>query len=189
MGRNQNRILVENAILLDGETGYKTGRDGSRWYVTNPTVNTAVTGQTSFAAGTSFMTFDTNSSTRMIPNSIILAQTGTVAGGAIGIILATDTINRISSGTTMTPVPTYRESTTTTGVTVKHTVTNLTASSVQYFAPIVIPNVLSTTTTISLGDAYGIGASSSFLIYCFAATTGASLFFNVEWIEETTSTG
>lgn len=187
MARNSDRIQVGQRVLADGESGYATGRVGSRWYATNPTVNTAVTGQTSFAAGTSFLTFDTDSATRMIPNSIILAQTGTVAGGAITVILATDTINRISSGTAITPTPTFREATTSTGLTVKHTVTNLTASSVKYFAPIVIPNVLSTTTSIQLGDAYAVGPSSSFLVYCFAATTGASLFFNVEWVEESSA--
>lgn len=179
-----DRAANGNAVLLDGGSGYKTGREGSRWYVTNPTVNTALTAQTSFAATTPFLVFDTNSSTRMIPSSIILAQTGTVAGGAITVIFATDTINRISSGTTVTPANCYRESTGSTGVTVNHTVTAVAASSVKYFAPITIPNVIPTTTVINLDDGYAIGASSSLLMFVFASTTGPSLFFNVDWVEE-----
>lgn len=184
-----DRVATGNQVLLDGESSYKTSREGSRWYVTNPTANTAVTAQTSFAATTPFLSFETDANTRMVLNSVILAQTGTAAGGTITVIFATDTVIRSTGGTAITPAPTSREATGSTAVTVKHTVTASAApATVRYFCPIRLPVDTGATSQVLVSDAYIIGASSSILIYAFAATTGPSFFFNVEWVEERSST-
>lgn len=184
-----DRVATGNQVLLDGESSYKTAREGSRWFVSNPTVATAITAQTSFSATTAFLAFDTNSSTRMIPNSIILAQTGTAAGGNITVFFGMDNQNRISSGTVITPKQTSMELSGTTGVTVNHTASLNTASAnIRYFGYISIPADTGMTTQVLLSDGFCIGASSSFLVFASAATTGPSFLFNVEWIEERSST-
>ena len=118
MVRIYDRASTANSFLQDGGSGYKTGREGNRFFVSNPTVTTGETAQTTFVDTTPYLLFDTDTSTRIIPFGLILAQAGTVAGGVITIVLAIDSINRyVSSGTELTPKNTNMALSVTTGVT------------------------------------------------------------------------
>lgn len=76
------------ALLLEGRVFCASDADE----------NDTVTGQTSFAATTPTFLLDVPDGTVALPLWIHLAQTGTVAGGDIGVRVSYDRVNRYASG-------------------------------------------------------------------------------------------
>lgn len=193
-----DRFASGGRVMVDGDINYATGRGGARWFVTNPTVNTSVLGQTSFSSTTPFLILDTadavttpgsvSPGTRIIPSTLTLTQTGTVAGGAINVLFAVDSKNRFSAvgnaGSSL-PKQTAMELAGTSGVTPYVIPTaNAASANIRYFQHCQIAAALGTTTVINIGDGYSAGKASSFLVFVWAATTGPSLLYTMEWIEE-----
>lgn len=192
-----DRFASGARVMPDGDIAYASGRAGARWMVTNPTVGTAVTGPaTAFGATTPMFSVDSANSdattnpttpgTRIIPSSLTLGQSGTVAGGTIIVIFGIDSARRYSSGgTALTPKQTNMEFAGTTGATVYQSPTLAAASgNIRYFQPLVIPAVVGSTVVINLGEGYSITKNQNFSVWIYAATTAPTLFYTLEWIEE-----
>jgi len=74
--------------------------EGKVFYASDADQNDTVTGQTSFANTTPTFLLDIPSGTAVIPLMVRLAQTGTVAGGAVDILMEFDNATRYASGGT-----------------------------------------------------------------------------------------
>lgn len=73
---------------------------GKVFYASDADQNDLVTGQTSFANTTPTFLLDIPSGTVAVPLMMTLCQTGTVAGGAVDIIMEFDNATRYASGGT-----------------------------------------------------------------------------------------
>lgn len=74
--------------------------EGQTFYASDADQNDVVTAVTSFAATTPTFLLQVPSGTTVIPLGVRLAQTGTVAGAAIDIIMEIDNADRYSAGGT-----------------------------------------------------------------------------------------
>lgn len=74
--------------------------EGRVFYASDADQNDLVTGQTSFAATTPSFLLRVPSGTTAIPLMVDLGQTGSVAGGAVDVIIEIDDADRYSSGGT-----------------------------------------------------------------------------------------
>lgn len=88
--------------------------DGIPYSVTHQTPGAGATGQTSFATTTpTFILYGSSLTKGVKLSSIELNQTGTVAGGAITVVVGVDTVVRYASGGTAV-VPQIRHNSVTT---------------------------------------------------------------------------
>lgn len=173
------------ANLNEHGDGFYQSYHGRNFLVTHQTIATAITGQTSFATTTpTFLLYGAAVTKRAVLRSVALSQTGTVAGGAITIVVGVDTTDRFSSGgTAITPVNLNGQSSTASVYTFKY---NATASDVaaRYIWKEQIPAALSATWTFKPGSAAMIRATGSILIWTYASTTGPTWHVNFNFSEE-----
>src|SRR3990167_3082710 len=168
--------------------GLVTAKSGARYLVTHQTPTTAVTGQTSFVATTpTFLLRQASSSNRLVLNSIVLSQTGTVAGGDIEIVVAIDSVDRFSAdGTLVTPQCSNSAESNNSSFTFRYNPTASAAGAgTRYIDHRAVDNVLGSSLVMSYNDGVVIGATGSILVYTFAATTGPSWHFTFEVFDET----
>lgn len=176
--------------------GFVSGVGVQRYCISHQTPTTTVTGQTGWVATTpTFMLRKTSSQTtkRLVLSNFTLEQTGTVAGGAINVILALDTTDRYSAGgTAVVPQLTTAQSvasSTTPEFTFRYNPTATAAGSSDTIPRYVncgtFPAVTgSTLPTIDCQDEFVIQGPGSILVYTWAATTGPTWNFTFEVIEE-----
>lgn len=180
-----------NAIPLR-ETHYNSCNAGVRFAATPQTPGAGtVTGQTGFVATTPTFLLDlpASQSRILLPSKIKLFQAGTVAGGPIEIAIAIDTVVRYASGgTAITPKNTNIGSTVAAVGTFYTNPTAAAATAVRLVDGAVV--------AASVGDGiqfnldHGLllpNAGGSLLIYTFAATTGPTWKYMIEWDEEVTA--
>ncbi len=181
--------------------GFASGTGNRRYTISHQTPTTAITGQTSFDATTpTFILYKTTSNTtkRTILSNFSLAQSGTVAGGAISVVLAVDPTNRYSAGGTAVVPQLTSTQQVTSGTTPDFTFRyNATASAAgsndsapRYTTIGEFPAVTGTMIpTVDCQDEFVIAGPGSILVYVYAATTGPTLRFCFEVIEEPVSGG
>lgn len=74
--------------------------DGRIFYASDSAANLTVTGQTTFANTTPTFLLDVPTGTTAIPLMVSLNQTGTVAGGAVQVLIEIDNADRYNTGGT-----------------------------------------------------------------------------------------
>jgi hypothetical protein len=142
------------------------------------TTNGTVTGQTSFANTTPTFMIDVPANVACIPLFVNLTQAGSVAGGDVTMIIATDNILRYASGGTAMTVTNRRKSS---GISNQCTVySGATATNVAgdpIFAAVTAPDVSPAEGAVqgpywSAELPYVLEGPAAFLVYTFAASTG-----------------
>lgn len=164
--------------------------EGKVFHVNNPTIGTGVTGQTSYAATLSTLTFRNLSGNKMlVPLYAKFYQTGSVAGGIITIHVSTLETGQFTSGTALTAFNANQNKQDAPAVAAFHTATlptfttgnqRLVQSETIFFTvtaannnPIVFP----------APGFCAVRPGGQLDIYTLAATTGPTWFFNVAWAE------
>jgi hypothetical protein len=166
---------------------YASSRYGRRYVATHQTPGTGVTGQTSFVATTPTLSFTrAAASTRIILSGMTFSQIGTVAGGVIALAVLVDTTDRYASGgTELTPQGMSLEQDRAADTTVYFNPTAAAASAnVRVLFQTRILKEVGRIISINFGDSIHVGATGSILVYTWAATTGPTWLFDVEFIEE-----
>lgn len=168
--------------------------EGRVYYGAGAALNTAVTGATSFATTTPTLLLDVPENTTAIPLMARLFQAGTVAGGAVTVLIEIDNADRYTSGGTAATVLGAR----TTGAKTQASTLYSTAGSAitatdavgvrlagYLLGQDVSPaegavNEVIWTPTAGLDLLVGPAA---FIVNTFAAVTGPTWFFSVKWAE------
>lgn len=173
---------------------------GRIFSVTHQTPSSDVTGGTSFSAtAPTFLIYGANLARRGVLRRMRLCQSGTVAGGPIFIAIAIDTASRFSSGGTAVVPQNYNASKT---IAATYTaLTGATATSAgtgtRYLEPLTAAASLGSMVEIDFSEFFGedgliftgAGATAgtytgSLLVYTWAATTGPSWKFKLEYLED-----
>lgn len=166
--------------------------EGRVFYASDADQNDLVTGQTSFAntTPTFLLRNHTTNTVICLPLFISLCQTGSVAGGAIDVIVEIDNTIRWSSGGTVETVLSSRPSLGKTsqciaysnptaasgygvrvdGVTLGQDVSPAEGAIQQY--------IWTPTSTMDILD-----PGMTFLVYTYAASTGPTWFWTIKWAE------
>ena len=183
--------LIHTLAMNGGDLGLLLASQGRIFTASDAAANDRVTGQTSFANTTPTFLLQVPDGTTAVPLLVTLGQTGTVAGGAITVIIEMDNADRYSSsGTSETILNNKTGGVVSTGNCVLYsgaTATN--AYGVRNFGVTVGPDVepaegisneiLWTPTST---PEFLVGPAS-FLIYTFAATTGPTWLWTIKWAE------
>ena len=164
---------------------------GNVFGVTNPTVDTGVTGQTSYAATLATLSLRNLGSKIMVPLYCLMSQTGTVAGGRISVHSQTLDTDQFTSGTEITvrnrngykgAAPTVRA---------YHTATLPTFTTGNATAVATL-DVFQTVSAVSTSDPVDVWPFPGFVavkpngalhVYTDATITGPTWFFNIAWAE------
>lgn len=165
--------------------------DGRIFYASDADQNDLVTGQTSFANTTPTFVLEVPTGTTAIPLMVRLSQTGTVAGGAIDVIMELDNAARYSSGGTTETVLAAKTggNTQSNNCTLYSGATAAAGYGVRIFGATIgqdvspaegAPNEILWTPVAGLDFLVGPAA---FLVYTYAGTTGPTWFWTVKWAE------
>ena len=173
--------------------GYGAADIGNLYTVCDQTkaAPASYTAQTSMVATTPFLIFYKAAGVRKyVIRRIELSQVGTVAGGALTILVGRDTASRYSSsGTALTPQNTNREQRTDLMdemfVRVNATATAQVDANIDWIKAYSAQAKVGSTINIDVEDGIHFGASAgSLLIYVYAATTAPTFLVNADIIEE-----
>jgi hypothetical protein len=186
--------VVGNVITLKSrKDGYASTYAGERFIVKNPTPGTGFLGGTSLSRTAPVLAiYQTNlaatppSERPLTLSTLTISQVSTVAGGAITILVATDSTNRYSSGGTLiTPQRAFAEAAITAGFFARSLPTLTADGSTDYDVwEATIPANSPSAVTIDFGDAVRIGKTGTIMVYAFAATTEPTITISAEIIEE-----
>jgi len=173
---------------------------GKIFYANHQTPATGITGQTSWVGTTpTFLIYGTNVASRGVLKRMTLSQSGTVAGGAISIVIAVDSRSRFDAGgTAIVPVNANINYSNASGYTFLYNATALAATAtVRYIQEITIAASVGSVFALDFTEAYEengipfaaagttIGAyTGSLLVYTSAATTGPTWKSSFEYIED-----
>lgn len=184
------RGFFGRAFLDGGDVLSMLAAQGQVFYASDADQNDTITGQTSFADTTPTFLLRVPAGTTAIPLMISLTQTGTVAGGAISMLMEIDNADRYASGGT---AETILSSRTVGGESPLCSLySNPTASSgygVRIDAQQVgadvdtaegAPNRVRWTPEAGLDFLVG---PSSWLVYTYAGTTGPTWDWTFKWAE------
>lgn len=164
--------------------------EGKLFHVNNPTIGTGVTGQTSYAATLSTLTFRNVSSNKiMVPMYARLYQTGTVGGSIITIHVSTLETGQFTSGTALTVYNSNQNKQDAPAVLAYHTATlpTFTTGNQRLVQTETIFQTVTAANSLPV-----VFPSPGFVqvrpggqldIYTLATTTGPTWFFNVSWAE------
>lgn len=190
-------------LLANGHPLSALAAEGRVFYASDADQNDLVTGQTSFAATTpTFLLQNPATSGRyLVPLQVMLSQSGTVAGGAVDVIVEIDNADRYSSGGTQETPFCARTDSPLGAVAADGTGSNkcilysgATASAgfgARIDATTLAPDS-SPASTEALVQRYIwtpqvgcdiLAPGSSFLVYTYAGTTGPTWFWTVKWAE------
>jgi hypothetical protein len=139
-----------------------------------------------------FLRNPSSSAKRLVLSRLTLVQTGTVAGGAVHVALVLDTTDRFASGgTAVTPVNPNGHSSIASAATMYDNGSAITVSAAGAGTRLVLNDVvdadLNTVSSYDLEDAIITPVPGSFLVYAWAATTGPTFKWALEWYEESVS--
>lgn len=174
-------------MAQDRAARYYTSLRGQRYACCHQTPGTGVTGQTSFAATTpTFLLYQAGVASRLVLAGMTLTQIGAVAGGNIGIALAIDSANRYASGgTAITPAPMLAGGSRAALATFRTGATASAAGSgTKYIFETLVAASVGEVTSLDFKDGIIIPATGSVLIYTWAAVTGPTWAFSIEFTED-----
>lgn len=178
---------------VDRQNAYGACRAGRAWSIGDQTAAApaSYTAQTALVATTPFLLFyRTAVEFRHIIRRIELAQTGTVAGGAITLALAMDTANRFSAGGTVLADQNMNRGFRTNAMTnlvcrVNATATAQVDANLDWLKCWTANEDIGSTITLDFEDGLMLeNTAGSILLYVFAATTAPTLYVNADVIEE-----
>ena len=156
--------------------------------------DTTVTGATSFATTTPTFLLDVPTDTIAIPAYMSLNQAGTVAGGAVSVLMTTDNADRYTSGGT---AATVLNKLTTGGKTAQSTLHSATGSAIVATDAYGV-RIMGVLTGQDVSPAEGavqeivwtpasgielLVGPAAWLIYTYAGTTGPTWFWSFSWAE------
>lgn len=180
---------VQTATLNSDYLTYLAS-EGRVFYAADADQNDLVTGQTSFAATTPTFVLNVPTGVIAIPLMVRLAQTGTVAGGPIDVIIEIDNAARYSSGGASETVFNAKTggNVQTTGCAVYSGATASAGYGIRLAGYTLGQDVTtpSTSSEVLWTPAAGLDflvGPASFLIYTYAATTGPTWFWTLKWAE------
>lgn len=164
---------------------------GRVFYASDADQNDAITGQTSFANTTPSLILTVPSGTTAIPLLVRLAQTGTVAGGAIDVIIEFDNIAGYASGGTAETVLGARTTGGPTNLCSVYSGATATAGyGVRVFARTFAQDVTPASTEFIPEVVWAPIAGLDHLVgpacmkvFTYAGTTGPTWFWTVKWAE------
>lgn len=168
--------------------------EGRVFYGAEATLNGTITGPTSFATTTPTLLLDVPSGTTAIPLMVRLFQAGTVAGGAVTVLIEIDNADRYTSGGTAATVLGSRTTGAQTNAATLYSragsaITATDAVGVRLAGYLlgqdVSPaegavNEIVWTPTAGLDLVVGPGA---FIVNTSAGTTGPTWYYSVKWAE------
>lgn len=168
---------------------------GRVFYGSDADQNDLVTGQTSFAATTPTIMIDVPSGTTCVPLMVSLTQTGSVAGGAIDVIIEIDNADRYNTGGTSETVLGSRTTGAETNACTLYTGATANSGYGARIYGITIGQDVSPAEgapnevlwTPSGGYDFLVGPAG-FLVYTYAGSTGPTWFWTVKWAEFATNT-
>lgn len=183
--------LIHQLAMNGGDLGLLLASQGRIFTASDAAANDRVTGQTSFANTTPTFLLQVPNGTTAVPLLVTLGQTGTIAGGAITVIIEMDNADRYSaSGTSETVLNNKTGGVVATNAcTLYSGATATNAYGVRNFGVTVdadiasgegISNELLWTPTSTPEFLVG---PASFLVYTFAATTGPTWLWTIKWAE------
>lgn len=163
---------------------------GRVYYASDADQNDLVTGQTSFADTTPTFLLNVPTGTTAIPLMLRLSQTGSVAGGAIDVIMEFDNAGRYSSGgTSETVLGAKTTGALTNACTLYSGATAAAGYGIRVMGMTVgqdvspaegSPNEIVWTPAAGLDFLVGPAA---WAIYTYAGTTGPTWFWTIKWAE------
>ena len=165
--------------------------EGKVYHVTNPTVGTAVVGQTSYAATLATITLRNLGDPIMVPLYADMVQSGTVAGGRIIFNTQVLEVDQFTSGTALTVKNSNWRFGDQSGVLAYHTATipTLTTGNARLVYSGEIFQTVSAANADNALDAFkypgfvAVRPKGGLNIYTNAATTGPGWSFNIAWAE------
>lgn len=164
--------------------------EGRIFYASDADQNDLVTGQTSFANTTPTFLLDVPSGTTAIPLGVRLFQTGSVAGGAVDVIMEIDDADRYNTGGTSETVLCSRTSGGQTNLCALYSGATANAGyGVRIFGATLGQDVSPAEGAVnevvwapSAGLDFLVGPAA-FAIYTYAGTTGPTWFWTIKWAE------
>lgn len=169
--------------------------DGCGFESADADQNDRVTGQTSFANTTPTFLLRVPRGTVCIPTLVALGQTGTVAGGAIDIIIEKDNVERYNTGGTSEKVFNSRTDLAEQGDATQNKCTLIsTATALAGYGT----RLMGKTVGADVDTAEGVDTEylwtpaggpdiligpAAFLVYTYAGTTGPTWYWNIKWLE------
>ena len=187
-------MTLRTTLLRGGDLASQLAIEGLAFRASDADQNDLVTGQTSFVATTPTFLLDIPEGTTVIPLGINLNQTGTVAGGAIDIIVEFDNADRYASGGTAETILSSRTTgpSGTTNTSLCTLYSNPTAEAgygIRVDAVTVGMDVSSAEGVVneyiwtpSGGYDFLVGPAS-LLVYTYAGTTGPTWFWTIKYGE------
>lgn len=174
-----------NPTLIDVGYRHRLTRKGRRFIATHQTLGTDITGQTSLVATTpTFLLYQASEATLIAINSIVLSQSGTVAGGLIDLVVGIDNTNRFSAGgTVVTPSNLLAGDATTANSTFRTNPTATAAGTTDYIFNRTVAASLGAVSVLDIGDEVVIPQTGSLVIHTAASGTGPSWRFEVDYTE------
>lgn len=165
--------------------------EGKVYHVTNPTVGTAVVGQTSYAATLATLTLRNLGDRVAVPLYADFIQSGTVAGGRIIFNVQVLEVDQFTSGTQLTVRNSNWRYADSSGVLAYHTATIPTLTtgnarlvhSGEAFQTVSAANNDNTVKIFPYPGFCAIRPKGGLNIYTNAATTGPGWSFQVAWAE------
>ena len=183
--------LISQLAMNGGDLGLLLASQGRIYTASDADQNDLVTGQTSFAATTPTFMIDVPSGTTIVPLLVSLGQTGTVAGGAVSVIIELDNADRYNTGGT---AETVFNNKTAGGVFTNNSTLYSGATAESGYGV----RVFGVTVGADVEPAEGISnevlwtptstpeflvGPAAFLVYTYAATTGPTWFWTIKWAE------
>ena len=166
-------------------------QNGVVFLINNPTIDTGVTGQTSYVATTPTFTLRNVGPRMLVPLYAQLYQTGTVAGATIFVNVSTLETGQFTSGTQMTPVNANQHVSQGATVLAYHTSTlpAFTTGNQRFIAGARLTQTVTAYQEYYPFEAFptpgfcAVAPGGQLDLYTYAATTGPTWNFNIMWAE------
>lgn len=174
--------------ILTADYLWELARQGRVFLASDADQNDLVTGQTSFADTTPSFLLDVPTGTTAIPLFLNLSQTGTVAGGAIDVIIEADKRTRYASGGTSEKVFSSRAQMAGPASKLYTGATAATGYGIRLWAATIGMDVSPAEGAVQgpfwKSEApYFLDGPASLNVYTYAGTTGPTWFWTVCWAE------
>ena len=196
-GRDAFRALsvTPNGAVFAADYLHQLAREGRIFGAGDSTLVATITGRTSMATTSPDLLLTVPDATIALPLYLQLTQTGTVAGGEITIHIEYDNADRYTSGGTVeTTLSTRTDAPVSSACTIRSSSTAIVATDaygmglwhgefIQDVDPAVADDFKWHNFDWSPPVPLYLVGPASFLVYTFAATTGATYFWNIFWAE------
>lgn len=168
---------------------WRLSAEGRVWLASASASNTTVTGQTSFANTTPTFLLRVPAGTVCLPLFVNLAQTGSVAGGAVDVLIEVDDADRyVSGGTAATLFTPSRTNARAPGCSLYTTATASAGYGNRVWGATIGQDVSPAEGAVP-GPywrpevPYFLEGPASLLVFTYAGTTGPTWYYSVGWAE------